>query len=78
MPIYYILVEGKPFMFQFQVWHIIKVIPCDIRDIDRLWRQEGEPLMQLGRQITPMIFYREPANPFEEQAERPGQPGERR
>lgn len=75
MPIYYVIAEMIPYQYQIPVWRIIKVIECDIEDFRTLYDKEVTPLLGAGRNIQAMFFYREPANPFDEQAERPGAAG---
>ena len=69
IPIYYVITER--FMIPpnyMNIEKIIKVFSCDLRDIDKLWKQEVQPLHIYGRQVDARAYYREPANPFKELA----------
>jgi len=66
-PIYYVIVKQLPMAPQmfYNVHQIIKSIPCTVEDVPRLWEEEIGP--HLADNYMPMIFAREPKNPFQEE-----------
>ena len=67
MPIYYVIWEidrTYPLSNFYQIYKILKVVSCDMSEIDALWKRYIEPLQNQGRQVNSFIFLREPENPF--------------
>ena len=65
MPIYYVICEQRtvPSIFM-NVFFVVKVVECDLGDIQHIWDRDLRPLIGDGRNIIAMVFYREPSNPF--------------
>jgi len=65
-PIYYVVIKHLPYLpsVPYAISQIIKSIPCTVDDIPRLWEEEIGP--HLAENYMPMIFVREPKNPFQE------------
>jgi len=68
MPIYYVIFEGTSTPPRYiMIAKILKVVACDLDDIDRIYNKEVAPLQHnSGRNIQTMIFYREPPNPIQQ------------
>jgi hypothetical protein len=66
MPIWYVVVEYvRQRGLNYIVFNIVKVIAADIDDVSELYGKEVAPLVHdTGRQLSTMIFIREPDNPF--------------
>lgn len=66
-PIYYVISEQERIP---NVWmnilRIIKVIECDLSEVEAVSHRETDALYNAGRMIECRIYVREPANPFKD------------
>ncbi len=71
-PIYYVITEGTLYHPSNMFAHrILRVFACDMEDVASLYDEHVSPLYNTGqyRNVTSMIFIREPANFLQEKAE---------
>lgn len=66
IPIWYVVMMGKPGPnYSFMIWQVVKSIPCTLDDVDRLWRDEAQPLLnQPGGQVQVLYVAREVESPI--------------
>jgi hypothetical protein len=74
LPIYFVIYETKRMpMLNIPVYDIVKVIACDLDDIEEVYKKEVVPVLYTSNsQLQVMYFYREPDNPFRNSQEKEG------
>lgn len=67
-PIYYIVVEQNypQAGFYLSIGKILRVFDTTTAQVDRLHREHIMPLINEGRNVQGVCYYREPGNPFRE------------